>query len=132
MAILWLGLGLAAGVLAFVGSLLSIRLLAYRITETHLELSFAGLTVRRIPVTDITGLEVYDRPTALLPSLLYYIAGAFQPWARGGFLFWERWGNRFTGPAVAVFRARGKGIVLTPADPEGFVNELSSVIRSAT
>ncbi len=132
LAILWLGAWFALGVLGLIGGVLWIRLLSYRITETHLELSFAGLTMRKIPVSDITSIELYDRPTTLLPCVLYNVMGAFQPWKRGGFLFWEAGVIVSTGPAVAVFRARGRGIVLTPADPEGFVKQLSAVIRSAT
>ncbi|MCL4531882.1 MAG: hypothetical protein M1582_01605 [Actinobacteria bacterium] len=113
------------GVGAMAAGILWVRLLSYRITQSHLELRLLGLPVRRVPLADISGAERYDeRPQDWLPCLWFTFRTAWQPWVQGGFLGWERWGNSFCGPFVLIYRTHGRGIALTPRDPDAFIRDL--------
>jgi hypothetical protein len=82
-----------------------------RITETALEVRVLGKVVRRVPFTEV---EEVHRRGALI----------HEPWA--GPKFWN---------AVTVRRRRGllRNLVLTPDDPDRFVQRLrEAILRSRT
>lgn len=117
-------------VAAMAAGLLWVRLLSYRITQSHLELLFLGLPVRRVRLSDITYAERFDeRPQGGLPCLWFNISMIWRQWEWGSFLRWERWANTFCGPAVLLQRSRGRGIVLTPQDPDTFIRDLMAARR---
>lgn len=99
------------------------RALSYRLTESHLEIRYGGLRIRRIARSDITGVDRVELGHGLLRCLGLDFTAAV-PWTIGGFMSTEAWLSRFCGTMVLLQRRRGRQVAITPTDADHFMAEL--------
>jgi hypothetical protein len=95
---------IAAVILLF---LASVGTIAYRITDTSLEVRILGRTIRRVRLSDIE--EVHRR----------------------GALVHENWSSLKFWNSVTIRRRSGwlRNFVISPDDPDGFVDRLVEAVR---
>lgn len=89
----------------------------YRLTETHLEVTL----FRRIPVRRVAYAEI-----------MYARRASWSEVLSADVLIAERLGNSIFGPMIVIRRKQGmlKSLIITPADPDGFMKALRAKIPS--
>jgi hypothetical protein len=108
----------------FIGSIFGFRdAFTYALGNSSLDIRILGLTVRRVPLSDISHVEVVPF-TALIPFCRSFRWDAFFSWK------WCGYNKR----VVAIKRRTGlvNGIIVSPRDPEAFANSLRAAFGGTT